>query len=422
MTIDPRGSFRPAAPLRNSLSIVSASFVLCLVVQTAVAGRKEGSSVDFADHPAYPLVIRIDHAALAPLEASSVDDRRGVDRVILGTHAVGQSRTQGKVSVRMVPNSNAASFDLSFRGRVHVCTVGTNGPALIYSHSDTDFLCTRRITFDPRQGFVSRPSAFTADTRLVYDGFCSSGGRLGSRLISRIAERRAYSSQEEARQIAARDTEHELLQAFDKRLNAQLATMNETANVARLVKLLMVEGSTLHLSARSTEDCIYVGVGPEGGPARLTPTPPRCPTQMPIEIAVCSTGLAGQIAKLLVDSRNSALPIPSRQEILQALLIPKDEAARLADIGVQDGWLIFGLQSLVPTSTAVRRWTDISGRYHVEAAFVELSGDLVRLKKADGHRLHVDLAQLSAADRQYVRRLQAKTLASASRSTSSGRK
>ena len=62
---------------------------------------------------------------------------------------------------------------------------------------------------------------------------------------------------------------------------------------------------------------------------------------MPIEIAVCSTGLAGQIAKLLVDSRNSALPIPSRQEILQALLIPKDEAARLADIGVQDGWLIF---------------------------------------------------------------------------------
>ena len=56
----------------------------------------------------------------------------------------------------------------------------------------------------------------------------------------------------------------------------------------------------------------------------------------------------------------------------------------------------------------MRRWTDVSGRYHVKAAFVELSGDLVRLKKADGHGMCVELNQLSAEDRQDLRLLQEK--------------
>ncbi len=405
---DGRSGMRLVRLLLNSLSLAYASFAFCGAPQTAVSGenREDLLLADSSNRPAYPLVIRIDHTALAPLEASSVDFHSGVDRVVLGTHAVGESRTRGAVSVLMVPNPNAASFDLSFRGRVHVCTVGTNGPALIYSHSDTDFLCTRRISFDPRQGFVSGARTFNADTRLVYDGFGSSRSRLGWRLISRIAERRASGLQEEARQIAARDTAHELQQGFDKQLDARLATMNKTANVAGLVKLLMVEGSSLQLSARSTEDCIYVGVGHEGGPARLTAIPPRCPMSTPIEISVYSTMFGAQVAKLLSVSRKDASPQLFRQEVLRALLIPKEEAAGIADVGIQEGWLVLGLQSPAPTSSTVRQWTDVTGKYHVAAAFVELSGDLVRLTKADGHRVNVDLDQLSAEDRQYIRLLQ----------------
>ena len=251
MRIDWTGRVRLGRLLLNFLNFVSASLVLWVATPTALFGQTEGAILaNSSTQPAYPLVIRIDRTALAPLEAKSVDYRRGVDRVVLGTHAVGESRTQGAVSVVIVPNSKAASFDLSFRGRVHASTAGTNGPALIYNHTDTDFLCTRRISFDPRQGFVSGVSTINADTRLVYDGFGSTRGGLGRRLISRIAQRRAGNSQEEARQIAARDTAHELQQGFDKQLDARLATMNKNANVAGLVKLLMAEGSSLQVSAR----------------------------------------------------------------------------------------------------------------------------------------------------------------------------
>ena len=245
--------------------------------QVADAPRRENPSppAHATEHPAYPLVIRIDHSALAPLEAREINHRGRVDTVVLGTHAVGESHTRGAISVLMIPDRNDASFDLRFQGRTHVSTVGTNGPALIYSHTDTDFVCTRQISFHPRQGFVAVASTVVADTQLVYDGFGSSRGRLGRRLISRVAERRAGESQEEARQIAARDTEHKLLQAFDKRLNAQLTTMNQSMNVARYVNLFMGEASAMQLSARSSKDCIYVGVGHKGSPARLTAIPPR---------------------------------------------------------------------------------------------------------------------------------------------------
>jgi S1-C subfamily serine protease len=55
-------------------------------------------------------------------------------------------------------------------------------------------------------------------------------------------------------------------------------------------------------------------------------------------------------------------------------------------------------------SAEVRTWKAASGGYSVQATFVELKpGDVVRLKATDGRDLDVPLAQLSDADRQYVK-------------------
>lgn len=346
-------------PLSRQLSslfcvVVFASFASFGRAQAADAPRRENPSppAHSTKPPAYPLVIRIDHSALDPLEAREIDDRRRIERVVLGTHAVGESHTQAAITVLMIPDRDDASFDLSFQGRTHVSTVGANGPALIWCHTDTDFDCTRQISFDPPRGFVAVASTVVADTQLVYDGFGSSRGRLGRRLISRVAERRAGEFQEVARQIAARDTEHELLQAFDKRLNAQLTTMNQRLNVARYVNLFMGDVSAMQLSARSSKDCIYVGVGRKGSPARLTVIPPRRVTLAPIEIGIHSTTLGGQVAKLLsLFGNKMVLPQPSRQEILRALSIPDEEFARIMDFGVHDGWFVLSLQNATPASS-----------------------------------------------------------------------
>jgi hypothetical protein len=331
-------------------------FASCGRAHAADAPRQEDPtpSAHSAEQPAYPLVIRIDRSTLVPLEAGEINHHSHVDRVVLGTRAIGGSDTLGAISLRIIPDRNDASFDLRFQGRTRVSTVGANGPALIYSHADTDFVCTRQISFHPRQGFMVGASTVVADTHLVYDGFGSSRGRLGSRLISRVAERRAGKSQEEARQIAARDTRRELLQAFDQRLNTQLAAMNRNVNLARYVNLFLGEAAAMQLSARSSTDCIYIGVGHEGSPSRLTAVPPSRDAMAPIEIGVHTTLLGPRVAKFLGLFKNkTALPQNSRQEFLRALSIPDEEAARIVDVGVQDGWFVFGLQNEAVASSPI---------------------------------------------------------------------
>jgi hypothetical protein len=50
-----------------------------------------------------------------------------------------------------------------------------------------------------------------------------------------------------------------------------------------------------------------------------------------------------------------------------------------------------------------RTWTDSTGEYTVEADFVELKGEVVRLEKKDGRLIDVPLQKLSDADKAWVR-------------------
>lgn len=53
-----------------------------------------------------------------------------------------------------------------------------------------------------------------------------------------------------------------------------------------------------------------------------------------------------------------------------------------------------------------RTWTSAKGNHKIEAALVEVVGDSVKLRRADGQEITVPLAQLSAADREYVKSLE----------------
>lgn len=57
----------------------------------------------------------------------------------------------------------------------------------------------------------------------------------------------------------------------------------------------------------------------------------------------------------------------------------------------------------VPVALA-RTWTDSSGKYTVEAEFVEFKDGTVRLQRADGKFIRIAIEKLSEADREFVRR------------------
>jgi Tol biopolymer transport system component len=52
---------------------------------------------------------------------------------------------------------------------------------------------------------------------------------------------------------------------------------------------------------------------------------------------------------------------------------------------------------------AGRTWTDSTGTHHVDAEFVKLDNDIVRLKKGDGTIIKIPLDKLSAQDKEFVR-------------------
>ncbi|MBC8875870.1 MAG: hypothetical protein H8E44_41115 [Planctomycetes bacterium] len=54
------------------------------------------------------------------------------------------------------------------------------------------------------------------------------------------------------------------------------------------------------------------------------------------------------------------------------------------------------------SEASARRWSDATGKYHVEADLLEVSGEKVRLKASDGRIIDVPIDRLSAADRQYL--------------------
>src|SRR5262245_3445114 len=52
-----------------------------------------------------------------------------------------------------------------------------------------------------------------------------------------------------------------------------------------------------------------------------------------------------------------------------------------------------------------RKWSDVSGKFSVEAELVEVRADKVVLRKADGQESEIPIARLSEADRQYLESL-----------------
>ncbi len=52
-----------------------------------------------------------------------------------------------------------------------------------------------------------------------------------------------------------------------------------------------------------------------------------------------------------------------------------------------------------------RQWTDKTGRFKIEAEFVELQGTTVVLKGKDGKQIKVEEARLSTDDQALIERL-----------------
>ena len=53
-------------------------------------------------------------------------------------------------------------------------------------------------------------------------------------------------------------------------------------------------------------------------------------------------------------------------------------------------------------NNSLRQWTDASGKYQIEARFVNSADGFVRLQRADGRFVRIELTKLCAADQGFI--------------------
>jgi hypothetical protein len=248
--------------------------------------------------PIYPIVVRISPDALESILPTYIEHSCPVNSVVLGTRAIGKNHTTGNVSVQFLTDREDAVAVIRFEGITHSRTVGTAGTVIIDSHSDTSFVCTRQLRFHPEQGFVADPTQVSATTRLVYDGFRSARGGVGSRMVSRIAQRRAAELHGEATRIIERDQRVELVSAFDERLDPKLTSLNRILSLARSVAVLWGRSPRFQLAAATSPGGLHVGLGRAENPDILIDH--RMPnSDKPVEIWIHSSVLVGRFASSL---------------------------------------------------------------------------------------------------------------------------
>jgi hypothetical protein len=308
-----------------------------------------------AEDAPFPLVLRIDKSALTKYSDSDVDRKGVVNKMVLGSHCTGESHTTGQIRAELLPDSQEAAFDLYFRGRTVTTTKAVQEPGVCWSRTFTDFTAKRRIIFEPREGFqVVGDDEIETKTSLVYDGFGSTR-RFGRRLIERITERKSNQMTGQAIAIADRDNKKEVAESYARESDQQVAAANEGLDLVRYVNNFLGDQDKLQLHAKSTQDFIYIGIGPVGEKyAPMAELPPRQGKRSPIEVWVHASLLSDPVAAAVkLVTPDTPIDLPLQGQIISALAFPvTKKTAPPMDVSLHDGWLVLGMQDEGPKPQA----------------------------------------------------------------------
>jgi hypothetical protein len=140
-----------------------------------------------------------------------VDDTQPVVDVILGTQICGTARTTGTVTICPAPCAGAGQLNILMNAIACSSNVGYNGPATIHSRGATSILATRPL-YITQNGLTAGASSAQCSTSTVIDDI-----QTRSRLINKIAWKKAGKSKSEAEAIASDHAETRVERSFDER-------------------------------------------------------------------------------------------------------------------------------------------------------------------------------------------------------------
>jgi len=154
--------------------------------------------------------------------AEPVDDTGPVRDCILKTDIHAMAHTTGDLNVELVPSSDEGQFDLVFQGNAETDSVGYRGKLQVFANGVTRIAARKRVRID-HEKIVAEDAESEAETSTSINGVSANG----SRLLEKIACRRAEKQRPKAECIASRHAEDRFNEQMDARAADLIAQANE---------------------------------------------------------------------------------------------------------------------------------------------------------------------------------------------------
>lgn len=319
--------------------------------------------------PAHLVVVRFPAQMLEGLIDRTIDVTAPVSDVILGTPVTGVARLVGHPKVELCPSDDEAHFKVVVTGTVYSRTIGHGGQANVHGHSITHFTATKKVIYQPGEGFRSQRPQVTARTECFTDSIAPTRGGIVGRIIQRKASEQIAGQHAQLTAIARERATRRIEIAFENRLNERIARLNQAVDFQVQLASLRTRDGARRLVARTTAQFLELADATDSGsdaidlPTRqLTASTPAC-----VQIWVRSS----LIPEKLGENLQTIFTNPDQSAILNGLAIlpgtlGKEAAAIITalasdnKIGVESvgEWFVIDLNTAAKTTVAGRTPAD----------------------------------------------------------------
>jgi hypothetical protein len=186
--------------------------------------------------------------------SDSIDELQNINENILGTSIQGVARMHGQLGLRLVPENRFASFDIEMTGTAVGNNVGYNGPVTIFSYGETQIVATKQIFLD-EAGLTSNYASASCSTSSNINSIAAR-----SKLVRKIAWRRAGKIKSQSEAIAARRAEVRVASQVDLQAAEMLADANAQFDEKARSPLIRLNAYPRKVGFRTDDEHLHVSV------------------------------------------------------------------------------------------------------------------------------------------------------------------
>jgi len=239
---------------------------------------------------------RVSAGMIQAAMGQEIDETLPVRDNILGTSITGTGHMVGHVAIELVPSHDRAEIMMVLSGTTTSDTVGRNGPVLIYANGSTELTARKKLFIDGRQ-ISTLASTASATTHSHIRSICA---RNGSRLIEKIAWKRAGKQKHQAECIASRHAEQQLRERFDDEVQSMVGPAN--VDIEHKLRRPLVDRGLYpaELAYATTRDDLEVSVL-QAGPFDLgaTTAPPEAAAGADVDVRLHESMVNNFMARAL---------------------------------------------------------------------------------------------------------------------------